>query len=81
MLEIYFLCRERLAKEAEEAAEAARQKAEDDAKREVEEQGWRMEQLDATDHLVFDCLSKVSAAEEKEKQQKQVEFLFKLKHL
>jgi len=64
--------RERLAKEAEEALEAARQKAEDDAKREVQEQIWRMEQLENTELVVSDCLTKVSETEEAEKQQKQV---------
>ncbi|XP_059490926.1 dynein axonemal intermediate chain 7-like [Neocloeon triangulifer] len=65
--------RERLAKEAAEALEAARQKAEDDAKREVQEQIWRMEQLEHTEEIVSTLLAEVSEAEMQERQEKQWE--------
>lgn len=51
--------------------ETAKKKAEEDAKREVQEQIWRMEQLKYTGVKVAECLAKVLAAEAAEKQQKQ----------
>lgn len=66
------MIRERLAKEAEEALEAATRKAEEDAKREIQEQIWRMEQLKFTDQNVNECHAKVKKAEDAEKHQKQV---------
>ncbi|CAB3386400.1 Hypothetical predicted protein [Cloeon dipterum] len=65
--------RERLEQEAAEAHEAARVKAEDDAKREVQEQIWRVEQLEHTKTLVSACLAKVTEAECRERHEKQWE--------
>ena len=52
--------------------EAATRKAEEDARREIQEQIWRMEQLKYTDQNVALCHAKVREAEDAEKQQKQV---------
>jgi hypothetical protein len=52
--------------------EAATRKAEEDARREIQEQIWRMEQLKYTDKNVAECHAKVREAEDTEKQQKQV---------
>lgn len=51
--------------------ETAKKKAEEDAKREVQEQIWRMEQLKYTDVKVAECLARVRDAEATEKQQRQ----------